>query len=491
MDTNTNETFESENKIAAEPQIEVEVAGTGAEQIEAQNYEKYDKVSASTRFWSSGIGKVLKKIGDFLMTPVVVAMDALRKAVLVLALSKTERQAFYKEEEKKALIDARKKTVETPVVANEKMQIINNKELDNNQKIEQLANLCHRTGCEFYVVLNDKSAIKFNKHEKYVEMAFSEPPALRGKNKVETYLFGTTFGNIRYSTHGEIANGKIKDKNINTVLARIDERGGINTEIDSLKDTAVVTQIPTFQEIRDRTEYSAEPEKGEIEENPGHGDPEPVALRYTDKGEYYITENLITECTKDLDPEHEGQYSLYTQALSLNKSGDIKYNVDTVYFASLIEATQYVEVNTGLTEYEEIKGLENIMNAMENQPDGEFLKEVDLSLVPDEPPMELDDEPVEPEQTPKESDEISEELPSKDAKEELDDLPFITDDDAPDKDASQPEETPKEPEEKDGQKTKTEIFEVTEDTEKFKDNLKQQVVKNNVQNHSFDDYDER
>ncbi len=236
----------------------------GPEQSNASEYEKYDYSHRplSQLPWL----RFLKPL-TYLAYPFVWAVAALRNLLVTAGMDSKARERYFKEMSERAAIEREKATKETPYVANKKMEIVqsikdmkNEEELKN--KLSELAYLCHDTGCTFYVILEDRSAIQFTKNEKYVEMSFSEKPQKINGQDYETYVFGTSFGNVRYRTTNEwITSRKPSSININTVMARVVERGGFSKDIDTLKSTAGIVKVNEFVKPKDAAELGS---------NPGH-----------------------------------------------------------------------------------------------------------------------------------------------------------------------------------------------------------------------------
>lgn len=251
----------------------------GPEQIEAQALEALDRSEKS--FYKNSIlgriGRALLHIFD----PILWIGMAIRNMLLTAGMDSEARQKYFKEMADRAEIMRKEATKETPYVANKKMEILNRanegfklseKDRENiktlgtqnvytMKRIEELAKLCYETGCTFHVVLQDKSAIEFRKNEKYVEMLFSEKPHKLKGNEYETYVFGTPFGNIKFKDG--FSGSKAVTVNVNTVVARVSERGGFNTQIDTLKQNAQVVELSNFTKKKDVIELDESI-------NPGH-----------------------------------------------------------------------------------------------------------------------------------------------------------------------------------------------------------------------------
>ena len=280
MTSTTKEDGSVTEDVEAEEIPEVE---KGPDQIKADNYEEFDY--SKKPFSDTTLGKLLKPL-TFIFYPVAWVVLALRNVLVTFGMDKASKQKYFKNMEEEAQIAREKARKETPYVANNKMAIIKKydeqikalgpidteeknkqRQLILTEEVKELALLSHTSGKTFYIVLQDKSAIEFRATDKYVEMCFSNPPQRVGNDKYESYTFGTVFGNIRYSTTGQVINStKARSVNINTVLARINERGGIDPELDTLKQNAVVKELSTFTNKRNKIDIINAPEGV----NPGH-----------------------------------------------------------------------------------------------------------------------------------------------------------------------------------------------------------------------------
>ena len=295
--------------------------------VESAKYEQYDKVESGRRYGNAF--KFWSNIGDILLTPLRL-FQALIHRIRFMILPKEYKERYIAQEEiaQRKYIARQKK--ENAYVANKKMQIIHkldkvkaeitttkdsltehnkklsevekalknnpdNKELlsektaltnkiaDLNAKLEEqgnsldattaeviknLATLCHETGKEFMVVLQDGGALRFSNMEKDVEICYSNAPTVgkdkNGKDKEPSYLFSTAIGTASFSAAGEWRNGVIKDVNINNVMARIAQHGGINPEFDTLTSNIKVEQVNPYTGNRESVHQTIEPKAEDI-----------------------------------------------------------------------------------------------------------------------------------------------------------------------------------------------------------------------------------
>ncbi len=262
--------------------------------VKEKDNTRFDRVSRTTDFGNSFIGKMLKGIKAVItFIPAMIAEAAVR-ILTKIALPKNIRDEVYKKREQKIINDANLSKMETPNVANTKMKILNDLTIEDGEKLKQLSTLCYTTGCDFSVVMNDGAALKFCRNDKYVEILYSDPPQMRKGDKVESYLFGSPIGNLRYPYLG-ISN-KPKDININTVLDKLDEHKGFNVKVDTLKDGTHEYELNRFLGRKENTQISLD--EGIVDSN----------IKTVSENEKYINpghDEVKKYYHKDVDGSHE------------------------------------------------------------------------------------------------------------------------------------------------------------------------------------------
>lgn len=359
---------------------------------------RFDKVSRTTHFGNSFVGKLLKGLKTFLTFIPAMIVEAAVRILTKVALPKNIRDEVYKKREQKIINDANLSKMETPNVANTKMKILNDLSIEDGEKLKQLSTLCYTTGCDFSVVMNDGAALKFCRNEKYVEILYSDPPKLRKGDKVESYLFGNPIGNVRYPYIG--FSSKPKDININTVLDKLDEHKGFNVNVDTLKDGTHEYELNTFMGRKDNTEVSLEEgikdnsiktfSEGDIEyENPGHEDVKKYYHKDIDGSHEYLV-YLADKYALSRFPEANleiGQL-VVSDVHFYEKDGEIiKDDIKVMPFDNMLEVDAYLDEKKAIfdTSYSR-----DIIDEVEQNDDGRSLMptfydaEIREVLIPDE-----------------------------------------------------------------------------------------------------------
>ncbi len=356
---------EEKDRMNDEAVKEVNKADIKDGQIASGEYEQYDKTQKDEykRLYGSG-PKWLRSFGKALVA-VFSVFPMIFERIRFALLPKEYREKVILQEEAKERKFLQWQKKENAMVANKKMEIIKaiepyakqvkeaqaaydeaarsgklNDEIINALKnskdtynkaivdsLEKLCNLCHETGKEFNIILSDGGALRFSRMEGDVEICYSNAPKERQNGEL-SYLFGTSEGTATYSRKGEWLNGHLRALDVNNIVARIEQHGGINTEIDSLNSRIQVEQVNPFTGKMTATNVQAIENENGVEE---------VKTRDADE--------LTKEDAKDLLPA-----ATLTAYVYENEQADIKA---AVY--------EYVEDNTvkyGVTIYEneQVKG---------------------------------------------------------------------------------------------------------------------------------------
>jgi hypothetical protein len=167
---------------------------------------------------NSGLTKFLLFLKHWTLD-LVLAIPA--KILYSIRYNKEERQAMANKAADlamKRMFEGKKESAGTATLRREIMQ---DNKLTQEQKIQKLADLCHKSGETLYCNLKDGSALRFSVNGKSVYIAMSLPPK-PGQDGQKYYFFEEASGKIDYNGNGIFFNGWATAKEYSDIIRLVE-----------------------------------------------------------------------------------------------------------------------------------------------------------------------------------------------------------------------------------------------------------------------------